>query len=98
YIAFAGIGRPTRFFDSLQKQPGVELADGVPFPDHHVFQPSDLSFLTRLAGERHAQLVTTDKDFVRLPQHMRDRVVRASVRTRFEDEAAFARLLAQVPA
>jgi len=98
YIAFAGIGRPTRFFDGLQKQPGVELSDGVPYPDHHVFQPSDLSFLTKLASERRAQLVTTDKDHVRLPPDMKDKVMRASVRARFEDEAALARLLSRVTA
>ena len=98
YVAFAGIGKPSRFFDSLQKQPGVELSDGVPFPDHHAFRPSDLSFLTKLAGERRARLVTTDKDHVRLPPEMRDKVMRASVRAKFEDEAALARLLDGVSA
>lgn len=93
YVAFAGIGKPGRFFESLQKQPGVELSDGVPYPDHHAFKPSDLSFLTRLAGERNATLVTTDKDHVRLPKDMRDKVMRASVRAKFEDEAALARVL-----
>ncbi len=98
YVAFAGIGRPARFFDSLQKQPGVELSDGVPFPDHHVFSPSDLSFLTKLAGERRAKLVTTDKDHVRLPKDIQDKVMRASVHAKFEDEAALARLLDGVSA
>ena len=31
YVAFAGIGRPVRFFDALQRMPGVELAEAVPF-------------------------------------------------------------------
>jgi len=96
YIAFAGIGKPTRFFDSLQLQPGVELSEGVPYPDHHVFLPSDISFLTKLAAERDATLVTTDKDFVRLPIDMKEKVARASVRACFEDEAQLARLLARV--
>lgn len=96
YIAFAGIGRPSRFFDSLQKQPGVELSEGVPYPDHHAFHPSDLSFLMKLASERDAKLVTTDKDYVRLPTSMKDKVVRASVAAKFEDEAALARLLDSV--
>lgn len=96
YIAFAGIGRPERFFDSLQKQPGVELAEGVPFPDHHAFTPSDLSYLMKLSTERDARLVTTDKDFVRLPQAMRANVLRASVVAAFEDEAAFGALLDRV--
>ena len=96
YIAFAGIGKPARFFDSLQAQPGVELSEAVPYPDHHVFLPSDISFLNKLAAERDAKLVTTDKDFVRLPLDMKEKVVRASVRARFEDEAQLASLLARV--
>jgi tetraacyldisaccharide 4'-kinase len=98
YIAFAGIGRPSRFFDSLQAQAGVELSEGVPYPDHHAFQPSDLSFLMKLATERDAKLVTTDKDYVRLPADMKDKVLRASVAAKFEDEAALARLLDRVRA
>jgi len=98
YIAFAGIGRPSRFFDGLQKQSGVELSEGVPYPDHHAFQPSDLSFLMKLASERDAKLVTTDKDYVRLPASMKDTVVRASVAAKFENETALARLLDRVTA
>jgi len=93
YVAFAGIGRPARFFDALQKQPGVELAEGAPYPDHHMFTPHDLSFLMKLAAERNAQLVTTDKDHVRLPADIKPKVIRASVRAEFEDPAALASLL-----
>ncbi|MDP3739778.1 MAG: tetraacyldisaccharide 4'-kinase [Hyphomonadaceae bacterium] len=96
YVAFAGIGRPERFFDSLQKQEGVELAEAVPYPDHHVFQRSDIDYLMKLVTERGARLITTDKDHVRLPQAMKTTVLRASVEARFEDEAAFAALLARV--
>ncbi|MFT3724908.1 MAG: tetraacyldisaccharide 4'-kinase [Hyphomonadaceae bacterium] len=96
YIAFAGIGRPERFFDSLQAQPGVELADSVPFPDHHAFTPSDISYLMKLSTERNARLVTTDKDFVRLPQDLKTKVLRASVEAKFDDPAAFASLLDRV--
>jgi tetraacyldisaccharide 4'-kinase len=96
YIAFAGIGRPERFFDSLQKQPGIELADSVPFPDHHAFTSSDITYLMKLSTERDARLVTTDKDFVRLPQDVKPKVMRASIEAKFEDEAAFAALLDSV--
>lgn len=93
YVAFAGIGRPARFFDALQKQPGVELSEGAPYPDHHMFTPHDLKFLMKLAAERNAQLVTTDKDHVRLPADMQAKVMRASVKAQFEDPPALAALL-----
>ena len=96
YVAFAGIGRPARFFDALQKQTGIELSEGAPYPDHHMFTPHDLKFLMKLASERDAQLVTTDKDHVRLPADMKASVLRASVKARFEDEPAFTVLLDRV--
>jgi tetraacyldisaccharide 4'-kinase len=61
-----------------------------------VFEKSDLGFLTKLAAERDAQLVTTDKDHVRLPPELKPKIVRASVDARFEDEAALAALLTRV--
>ena len=96
YVAFAGIGRPARFFDALQKQAGVELAEGAPYPDHHMFTPHDLDFLMKLSSERDAQLVTTDKDHVRLPAEMKAKVLRSSVKAQFDDASAFASLLDRV--
>lgn len=96
YVAFAGIGRPGRFFDALRHQPGVELAEGAPYPDHHAFTRYDIDFLMKLASDHDARLVTTDKDHVRLPADMKAKVARASVRAKFEDEAALARLLERV--
>lgn len=98
YVAFAGIGRPSRFFDALSGLPGVELAEGAPYPDHHAFTAYDLSFLMKLAADHDARLVTTDKDHVRLPSEMKDKVARASVRAAFEDEAALHALLDRVTA
>ena len=68
-VAFAGIGFPGKFFDSLERA-GVVLVDREAFADHHPFTPGDL---TRLAAKAHALdaiLVTTPKDAVRLPAGM----------------------------
>jgi tetraacyldisaccharide 4'-kinase len=89
YVAFAGIGRPERFFDALRRSPGVELVETVPFDDHHAFTPTDLSYLMTLAAERSARLITTSKDHVRLSADMREKVLTARVQVRFEDEQAF---------
>ncbi len=96
YIAFAGIGRPERFFDSLQRLPGVELAEAVPYPDHHMFEQSDLDYLMKLVTERGARLITTDQDHVRLPANMKQTVLRASVEAKFDDDAAFNTLFSRI--
>ncbi len=92
-VAFAGIGRPEKFFDSLTAA-GAELADTVPFPDHHAYRPSDLAFLDRLAGERGAGLITTAKDAMRLPPEVRARVQVLDVEAVFDPPAALEPLLA----
>lgn len=55
--AIAGIGNPTRFFDTL-KGLGAKLI-AVPFPDHHRFRPEDLG------SESGHMLVMTAKDGVK---------------------------------
>lgn len=64
-LAFCGIGRPRKFFDTL-KEAGATLAGKRPFPDHHAFTDDDARSLLEQAGSLGAQLVTTEKDRVRL--------------------------------
>ena len=78
-IAFAGLGRPGKFFDSL-KEAGYKLAECVPYPDHHVYGESDLAFLLQKADDLKARLITTQKDAVKLPPDFRQKVSVASVR------------------
>ena len=64
-LAFAGIGHPDRFFRMLGEL-GATVARTRPFPDHHMFTDDDLAALMREADANGLELVTTDKDFVRL--------------------------------
>jgi tetraacyldisaccharide 4'-kinase len=91
-VAFAGIGRPMKFFDAL-KELGADLVEAAPFPDHHAFSASDLDWLAKLAAERNASLLTTEKDHVRLDAHWRARVGVLKVQAQFADEAALEALL-----
>ena len=71
-MAFAGIGRPDKFFDMLVGC-GVPVAKKTIFPDHYDYTQFDLeSLLTEAEG---MPLVTTTKDYVKVPQNMKSRVV-----------------------
>ena len=64
-VAYAGIGRPSKLFDSL-KAIGADVVAEQPFPDHHKFRASEANRLIELAGKLRALLVTTEKDLARM--------------------------------
>ncbi|HTK36641.1 MAG TPA: tetraacyldisaccharide 4'-kinase [Caulobacteraceae bacterium] len=96
-LAFAGIAKPWRFEQSLRAA-GCELADFAPYPDHARLDEAALQFLADRAAALGAGLLTTEKDWARLPPEWRSRVAAWPVRARFLDEAAVDRLLATAPA
>ena len=73
FYAFAGIGRPERFFDSLETL-GADLRGKRAFADHHPYNSIDLSTIAAAADEADAKLITTEKDWQRLPVDWRDRI------------------------
>lgn len=83
-LAFAGIGRPEKFYDSLRRA-GGELADSVSFPDHHPYGDADLDRLASRAADLGAILVTTAKDLTRIPVDKRQSVRVFSVHLDWQD-------------
>ncbi|MFG1268644.1 tetraacyldisaccharide 4'-kinase [Xanthobacter sp. DSM 14520] len=64
-IAFAGIGRPEKFFATLERE-GLALLAHHAFADHHPFHPAEIARLVEAARAQGARLVTTEKDRARL--------------------------------
>ncbi|WP_430423802.1 tetraacyldisaccharide 4'-kinase [Phenylobacterium sp.] len=91
-VGFAGVGKPWKVERAL-KAAGCELADFWPFPDHHAYSESELARLADRATQFDAGLVTTEKDWARLPPAWRTRIRPWPVRAVFEDEAALESLL-----
>ena len=91
-FAFAGIGRPNKFFDSLRRN-GGELVEALSYADHHPYKTQELESLLELSKEYGAQLITTEKDYIRLPESFRKNVLVWPVKVQFEDELSLRALL-----
>ena len=91
-LGFAGVAKPWKVEKSL-KAAGCDLADFASFPDHAGFNESTLRFLEDRAKVFGAGLLTTEKDWVRLPPAWRAKVRAWPVQAVFEDPEALERLL-----
>ncbi|MEO0999067.1 MAG: tetraacyldisaccharide 4'-kinase [Pseudomonadota bacterium] len=94
-LAFAGIGRPEKFFASLRAA-GAEVAATRAFADHQPFGPAILARLEREAAAAGATLVTTEKDMARLPPAWRAKVRPFPVRLALDPAPALDAALAQL--
>jgi tetraacyldisaccharide 4'-kinase len=91
-LAFAGIGRPEKFFTTLLNC-GAHLVAERAYADHHRFSAEEIAALEAEASRFNARLITTEKDHVRLDPAAQSRIATLPVTLTFDDEATFARLL-----
>jgi tetraacyldisaccharide 4'-kinase len=99
-IGFAGIARPGKFFSTLRNN-GARLIDAHSFPDHHRYTARQASKLLAEARQHNAMLITTAKDWARLPDdgaelgELKHRSRPFPIVVQFEDGEALKALLAE---
>ncbi len=70
YLAFSGIGNNQSFFDTLINN-NCNVPKTFEFADHHFYTEGELDNLKKIASENNLSLITTEKDFVRIPEEKR---------------------------
>jgi tetraacyldisaccharide 4'-kinase len=86
-VAFAGIGRPEKFFATLRSV-GAIVAAAHEFPDHHPYRAAELAALGDESARLRATLVTTTKDWVRLDPAAQALIAVLEVEIAWRDAAA----------
>jgi tetraacyldisaccharide 4'-kinase len=93
-LAFAGIGRPGKFFATLEAL-GAHVIVARSYADHHLYSSTQLDALLTEAAGLGLTPVTTQKDFVRLPRVEVQKVTALPVAMRFDDERKVVAILAE---
>lgn len=93
--AFAGIGRPAKFYETLRAL-GATLVATRDFPDHYRYKPEDIMTMVEHAASRDAVLITTAKDAVRLPPGALNMLHILPVELAWDDPAALDAVLDRV--
>lgn len=94
-MAFAGIGRPAKFFATV-RECGAEIAASRSFADHHPYDRAEIAALAAEAEKTGALLVTTAKDAVRVPSDQRGLLTVLTVSLEWETPQALDSLLDRV--
>jgi len=84
-IAFAGIGRPQKLYDTLLAL-GADLIATRDFPDHHKYKEQELLDLIDFAKNTNSDLYTTTKDYVKIPYHLRSEFKVIEIGIKWQDE------------
>ena len=94
-VAFAGIAYPEKFFQSL-KEEGANIVKKISFSDHYIYTENDILDLVETANKTKSILVSTQKDYVRIPKSYRSLVNTLECEIIFENEELLVEILSNV--
>ncbi len=85
YVIFSGIGNPDSFKKLLLKNK-FKIIEEITFPDHYNYQDKDISEIINKANSHNAEIITTEKDFNRIPQNFREKISFLEINIKIKDE------------
>ena len=65
FLVFSGIGNPKNFMNILNKN-NFKIIDQIIFSDHYNYKQEDINFIKNRAKKINAEIITTEKDFVKI--------------------------------
>ena len=92
YVIFSGIGNPDSFRKLLLKNQ-FKIIEEINFPDHYNYQDKDISEIINKANSNNAEIITTEKDFKRIPQKFKEKISFLEIDIKIKDETKLVKFL-----
>ena len=87
-IAFAGIGSPGKFFNTL-KDHKINVLKEIKFPDHHKYSHEELENLVLEKRKNNAVLITTEKDYFRIKENIKENISYLKIKVEIQNQDSF---------
>ena len=85
YLIFSGIGNP-KDFKKLILDNNLNIVEEIVYPDHFYYKSSDIENIKKKAKKINAEIITTEKDFVKILEKDIDNIKFLEVKLKIEDE------------
>ena len=92
YLIFSGIGDPSSFRDILVENK-FNVAREMVFPDHYDYSLNDLEKIRNIAKNEKLKIITTEKDFMKIPQEFKKEINYLTIDLIIQDERKLIELL-----
>ena len=92
YIIFSGIGNPDGFKTFLKKNK-FNIVKNIIFPDHYKYRDYDIFEIIKKAKEMNAQIITTEKDFMRIPKKYQNKLSHINIDMEIEQSQKFIKFI-----
>jgi tetraacyldisaccharide 4'-kinase len=92
YLIFSGIGDPSSFRDILVENK-FNVAREMVFPDHYDYSLNDLEKIRNIAKNEKLKIITTEKDFMKIPQEFKNEINFLNIDLIIQDERKLIELL-----
>tara|TARA_B100001057_G_scaffold180441_1_gene181156 strand:+ start:4280 stop:5236 length:957 start_codon:yes stop_codon:yes gene_type:complete len=73
FLIFSGIGNNNSFRDLLIEN-RFNIIEEIVFPDHFNYKTHDISNLLKVAKNKNLKILTTEKDYVKIPKNLRENI------------------------
>ncbi len=83
YFAFSGLAYNLKFFNSLIKE-NINVKITKEFSDHYRYKEKDIIKLIKIADQNNLNLVTTEKDFVKIPKEFHKKIGFVPIKVEFK--------------
>ena len=92
YLVFSGIGNSDGFYKFLKNE-NFKISKFLKYPDHYKYKNNDLKRIIDIAKKKSTSIITTEKDFTKIPEKYKKKIKYIEVDLIIENELSLIKFI-----